>query len=253
LRRVSRRALLRALAGWSVAAALPAGASRLQAAGMGARGTPGVLGPDAHSALLIVDVQNCFVRGGSLAVPHGEDVVPIINRLAGLFSIVIATQDWHTPRHVSFASSHAGKKPFQTIELAYGRQVLWPDHCVMGTDDAQLVHGLDTARVQLVIRKGFHQSLDSYSAFNEGDRRTATGLAGYLKERQVGRVFVCGLATDFCVSWTALDARKAGFDTTVIEDACRGIDLDGSLAAAWESMAAAGVHRIRSADLGIFS
>jgi nicotinamidase/pyrazinamidase len=248
----SRRALLRALAGWSVAS-LVSGVSRLQAAGTGAVGRRGIFKPDAHGALLIVDVQNCFVRGGSLAVPHGEDVVPVINRLAGLFATVVATQDWHTPGHVSFAGSHLGKKPFETIELAYGTQVLWPDHCVMGTDDAQFVHGLDTSKAQLVIRKGFHQGVDSYSAFDEADHRTTTGLAGYLKERRVRRVFVCGLATDFCVAWTALDARKAGFDTAVIEDACRGIDLNGSLAAAWESMTAAGVHRIRSTDLGIFS
>jgi nicotinamidase/pyrazinamidase len=251
--RSSRRALLRALAGWSVAAALTPGVSRLQAAGTGAPGRSRALGPDAHSALLIVDVQNCFVSGGSLAVPHGEDVVPVINRLAGLFATVVATQDWHTPHHVSFASSHAGKKPYETIELAYGTQVLWPDHCVMGTDGAKLVHGLDTIKAQLVIRKGFHQGLDSYSAFVEADHRTATGLAGYLRERHIRQVFICGLATDFCVAWTALDAHSAGFDTAVIEDACRGIDLHGSLAAAWESMTAAGVHRIRSADLGIFS
>jgi nicotinamidase/pyrazinamidase len=251
--RASRRALLRALGAWSVVATLPPGVSRLRAAGTGAPGSSGALGLDAHSALIIVDVQNCFVSGGSLAVPHGEDVVPVINRLAGLFATVVATQDWHTPSHVSFASSHRGKKPFETIDLAYGAQVLWPDHCVMGTDDAQFVSGLDTIKAQLVIRKGFHQAIDSYSAFDEADHRTTTGLAGYLKERNVRRVFICGLATDFCVAWTALDARKAGFDTAVIEDACRGIDLNGSLAASWTSMAAAGVHRIRSADLGIFS
>ncbi len=250
--RASRRALLRALAGWSVLATLPPGVLSLRAAASGAPGTSGVAGLNAHSALIIVDVQNCFVSGGSLAVPHGEDVVPVINRLAGLFATVVATQDWHTPGHVSFASSHPGKKPFETIDLAYGTQVLWPDHCVMGTDDAQFVHGLDTIKAQLVIRKGFHQGVDSYSAFDEADHRTTTGLAGYLKERHVRRVFVCGLATDFCVAWTALDARMAGFDTAVIEDACRGIDLNGSLAASWRSMTAAGVHRIRSADLGIF-
>ena len=248
----SRRALLRALAGWSLVATLPPSISRPRAAGSDAPGNLGASGLDVHSALIIVDVQNCFVSGGSLAVPHGEDVVPVINRLAGLFATVVATQDWHTPRHVSFASSHPGKKPFETIDLAYGTQVLWPDHCVMGTDDAQFVHGLDTMKAQLVIRKGFHRAVDSYSAFDEADHRTATGLAGYLRERHVRRVFICGLATDFCVAWTALDARKAGFDTAVIEDACRGIDLNGSLAASWTSMTAAGVHRIRSSDFGIF-
>ena len=237
IRAGSRRALLRALAGLSVTLALPRAAGSRAAAG-------------ADSALLIVDVQNCFVAGGTLAVPHGAEVVPVINRIAARFTTVVATQDWHTPGHVSFASSHPGRKPYETLELPYGRQVLWPDHCVMGTEDARLVEGLDAARAQLVIRKGFHPDIDSYSAFDEADHRTATGLAGYLKERGVRRVFVCGLATDFCVAWTALDARRAGFDTTVIEDATRGIDLDGSLAAAWTSMAAAGVHRIQSADLG---
>ena len=243
----SRRALIRALAGWGLVSALEASVSRPRAAASGGSV------PDVQSALVIVDVQNCFVSGGSLAVPHGEDVVPVINRLAGSFATVVATQDWHTPGHISFASSHPGKKPFETIDLAYGTQVLWPDHCVMGTDDAQLVRGLDAAKLQLVIRKGFHQNLDSYSAFAEADRGTATGLAGYLKERHIRRVFVCGLATDFCVAWTALDARNMGFETAVIEDACRGIDLNGSLDAAWASMKSAGVHRIRSADLRAFS
>jgi nicotinamidase/pyrazinamidase len=207
--------------------------------------------PDAHSALIIVDVQTCFVAGGSLPVPHGEEVIPLINRIAGAFATVVATQDWHSVDHVSFASSHPGRKPFDSIDLAYGRQVLWPDHCVMGTEDAQFARGLDTASAQLIIRKGFHRDIDSYSAFLEADRRTTTGLAGYLRARQVRRVYVCGLATDFCVAWTALDARRAGFDAAVIEDASRGIDLNGSLDAAWKSMSAAGVHRISSAQLGI--
>ncbi len=205
--------------------------------------------PDAHTALIVVDVQNCFVSGGTLAVPHGEDVVPVINRLVDAFDIVVATQDWHTPGHVSFASAHPGKKPFESIDLAYGKQVLWPDHCVMGTDDARLVPALDATKTQLLIRKGFHRELDSYSAFDEADHRTGTGLAGYLRERRVHRVFVCGLATDYCVAWTALDARNAGFDTAVIEDACRAIDLNGSLAVAWQRMAAAGVLRVTSADI----
>jgi len=234
----TRRALLQALAGCVLAAALPASRGRARATG-----------PDAHSALIIVDVQNCFVKGGTLAVPHGEEVVPVINRLAALFPVVVATQDWHTPGHVSFASSHPGRKPYETVELAYGKQVLWPDHCVRGTEDAQLAAGLDTRGAQVVIRKGFHQDMDSYSAFIEADHRTATGLAGYLRERRVRSVYVCGLATDFCVAWTALDARKLGFATSVIEDACRGIDLHGSLDAAWLSMGAAGVHRMRSRDI----
>jgi len=243
--RYSRRAVLGSLAGMGFAAALTPCIARAR--------TAGPWQPDRHGALIIVDVQNCFVAGGSLPVTHGEDVVPLINRLATVFSTVVATQDWHTVGHVSFAASHAGMKPFDSIELSYGRQVLWPDHCIMGTEDAQLVPGLDAARVQLVIRKGFHQELDSYSAFREADHRTSTGLAGYLRERQVRRVFVCGLATDFCVAWTALDARKEGFETAVIEDACRGIDLNGSLDAAWRSMTEAGVHRIRSTDVGVFS
>lgn len=208
--------------------------------------------PDGHSALIIVDVQNCFVSGGSLAVAHGEEVIPLINRIAGAFATVVATQDWHSPGHVSFASSHPGTRPFDTLELAYGRQVLWPDHCIGGTADAQFASGLDTSSAQVVIRKGFHRDIDSYSAFLEADRQTATGLAGYLRERRIRRVYVCGLATDFCVAWTALDARKSGFDVAVIEDACRGIDLNGSLDAAWRSMSDAGVHRISSAQLGIF-
>jgi nicotinamidase/pyrazinamidase len=199
--------------------------------------------------LIVVDVQNCFVTGGSLAVAHGEDVVPVINRLAAHFDNVIMTQDWHPRGHVSFASSHPGKKPFETVTLAYGEQVLWPDHCIGGTADADLYKDLDIAKAQMVVRKGFHRDIDSYSAFDEADHKTATGLAGYLRERRIRRVYICGLATDFCVAWTAMDARAAGFDTTVIEDACRAIDLNGSLAAAWKRMAADGVKRIQSADL----
>ena len=243
--RADRRSVLFALGGFGIAAALGPAPARA--------GIKGAWHPDAHSALIIVDVQNCFVAGGSLAVPHGEDVVPLINRIAASFATVVATQDWHTPGHVSFASSHTGARPFDTIDLAYGRQVLWPDHCVMGTDDARFAPGLDTSSAQLVIRKGFHRDIDSYSAFLEADRHTTTGLAGYLQAREVRRVYVCGLATDFCVAWTALDARRAGFETAVIEDASRGIDLNGSLDAAWKSMTAAGVHRIRSADLAISS
>ncbi len=242
-KRPSRRAVLGSLARLGVAFMLAPAASLVRA-------QPSWR-PDAHSALIIVDVQNCFVAGGSLAVPHGEEVVPVINRIAGAFSVVVATQDWHTPQHVSFAGSHPGSRPFETIDLPYGRQVLWPAHCVMDTADAEFAPGLDTGRAQLVIRKGFHPDIDSYSAFLEADHRSATGLSGYLKERAVRRVFVCGLATDFCVAWTALDARKAGFDTAVIEDASRGIDLNGSLDAAWKRMTDAGVHRIRSSQLGI--
>jgi len=201
------------------------------------------------SVLIVVDVQNCFLPGGSLAVKDGDKVVPVINRLAKNFANVVMTQDWHTAGHVSFASSHAGKKPFETVDLAYGKQVLWPDHCVQGSDGASLSKDLSIPHAQLVIRKGFHKDVDSYSAFTEADGKTSTGLAGYLKARKMKRVFVTGLATDFCVAWTATDARKAGFETYVIEDACRGIDTQGSLAKAWKDMAKAGVKRIQSADV----
>lgn len=197
----------------------------------------------SNACLVVVDVQNDFIPGGALAVPQGDEVVPEINRLAARFDDVILTQDWHPRGHASFASSHPGKKPFETIELPYGSQVLWPDHCVQGTAGAAFHPDLNLAKAQLVIRKGHHRDIDSYSAFLEADRETTTGLAGYLKERGFRKLYVCGLATDFCVAWTALDARAAGFDTTVIEDACRAIDLDGSLARAWTEMAAAGVKR----------
>ncbi|GIQ75985.1 bifunctional nicotinamidase/pyrazinamidase [Bradyrhizobium sp. RD5-C2] len=205
--------------------------------------------PDDGSALLVIDVQNCFLPGGSLAVKDGEQVVPVINKIAKSFANVVMTQDWHTPGHVSFASVHAGKKPFETVDLAYGKQVLWPDHCVQGTDGASLSKELAIPQAELIIRKGFHKDVDSYSAFTEADGKTTTGLAAYLKARNVERVFVAGLATDFCVAWTALDARKAGFETYVVEDACRGIDTQGSLAKAWTDMDKAGVKRIQSSDI----
>src|SRR5246500_3901209 len=207
--------------------------------------------PDDTSALLVIDVQNCFLPGGSLAVKDGEQVIPVINRMAKSFANVVMTQDWHTPGHISFASTHAGKKPFETIDLPYGKQVLWPDHCVQGTDGASLSKDLSIPQAELVIRKGFHKDVDSYSAFLEADGKTSTGLAGYLKGRKIKRVFVAGLATDFCVAWTALDARKAGFEVYVVEDACRGIDTQGSLAKAWADMAKAGVKRIQSADIAV--
>ena len=209
----------------------------------------GKIKPGASAALIVVDVQNCFVDGGTLPVKGGAEVVAVINKLAGAFENIVVTQDWHTPGHASFASAHAGKKPFETIKLAYGTQVLWPDHCVQGTDDAALLKDLKLPTAQLIVRKGFHKDVDSYSAFQEADRKTGTGLKGYLKERGIKTVFVTGLATDFCVAWTAMDARKAGLRTYVIEDATRAIDLNGSLAAAWKDMAARGVQRIQSADI----
>jgi nicotinamidase/pyrazinamidase len=204
---------------------------------------------DDASALLVIDVQNCFLPGGSLAVKDGEQVVPVINRIAKGFTNVVMTQDWHTAGHISFASVHAGKKPFEIIDLPYGKQVLWPDHCVQGTDGAALSKDLSIPQAALVIRKGYHKDVDSYSAFTEADGKTTTGLAAYLKARNLERLFVAGLATDFCVAWTALDARKAGFEAYVIEDACRGIDTQGSLAKAWADMAKAGVKRIQSSDI----
>jgi nicotinamidase/pyrazinamidase len=200
--------------------------------------------------LIVVDVQNDFMPGGALAVPRGDEVVPVINRLAARFENVVLTQDWHPRAQVSFASSHPGKKPFETIRLPYGEQVLWPDHCVQGTPGAAFHAVLAVPHAQLVVRKGYHQDVDSYSAFLEADRKTSTGLAGYLRERGLTRLFFCGLATDFCVAWSALDARAAGFEATVIEDACRAIDLEGSLAKAWSDMAAAGVRRVASDPLG---
>ncbi|TFF21631.1 bifunctional nicotinamidase/pyrazinamidase [Jiella endophytica] len=202
----------------------------------------------AGDALIIVDVQNDFCAGGALAVPDGDAVVPIVNRLARRFPVVTLTQDWHTPGHISFATSH-DRQPFETIELAYGTQVLWPDHCVMGSEGAGFHPDLVVPTAQMVVRKGFHPEVDSYSAFLEADHETRTGLAGYLRERGVGRIFVCGLATDFCVGWTAMDGRKAGFEVAVIEDACRAIDLDGSLGRAWDSMAGLGVTRLSSTDI----
>lgn len=207
--------------------------------------------PDDTSALLVIDVQNCFLPGGSLAVKDGDQVVPVINRIAKGFANVVMTQDWHTEGHVSFASAHPGKKPFEVIDLPYGKQVLWPDHCVQGTDGALLSKDVAIPQAELVIRKGFHKDVDSYSAFTEADGKTTTGLEAYLKARKLKRLFVAGLATDFCVAWTALDARKAGFETYVVEDACRGIDTQGSLAKAWADMAKAGVKRIQSADIAV--
>jgi nicotinamidase/pyrazinamidase len=203
------------------------------------------------SVLIVVDMQNCFLPGGSLAVKDGEQVIPIINSLAKSFANVVLTQDWHTPGHISFASVHEGKKPFEMIKLPYGEQVLWPDHCVQGTQGAAISADISIPQAALVVRKGFHKDIDSYSAFYEADHKTPTGLAGYLKQRGLNTVFVTGLATDFCVGWTAIDARRSGFATYVIEDACRGIDVQGSLAKAWTAMAQVGVNRIKSSDIAV--
>ncbi len=204
---------------------------------------------DPNTCLLVVDVQYGFMPGGGLPVAGGDAIVPVINRIASRFANAVLTQDWHPADHVSFAANHPGRQPFETLALPYGEQVLWPMHCVQGTRDAALHDDLRVPQAQLVIRKGFHKNVDSYSAFVEADRRTSTGLAAYLKARGITRLYLCGLATDYCVAWSALDARAAGFEATVIEDACRAIDLDGSLARAWADMAAAGVQRCTAAQL----
>ncbi|MBN3767044.1 bifunctional nicotinamidase/pyrazinamidase [Burkholderia sp. Ac-20365] len=204
---------------------------------------------DASEVLLVVDVQNDFMPNGALAVARGDEIVPLVNQLARRFSHVVLTQDWHPPSHVSFAANHAGRQPFEMMTLPYGEQVLWPTHCVQNTAGAALHAGLDIAHARAVIRKGHHANVDSYSAFLEADRTTPTGLAGYLRDTGVTRVWCCGLATDYCVAWSALDARAAGFEVAVIEDATRAIDLNGSLDNAWREMRAAGVERVQSADL----
>ena len=210
----------------------------------------GDLTPGAGDVLVIVDVQNDFCPGGALAVPDGDSVVPVINRIAPAFAQVVLTQDWHPPGHQSFASSHPGRQPFETIEAAYGPQTLWPDHCVQDTPGAAFHADLETVRAEMIIRKGYRAEIDSYSAFFENDRKTATGLRGYLRERGLGRAFLCGLAGDYCVAYSAIDAAKDGLEVIVIEDACRAIDLDGSLATAREAMTQAGVRFIDSSALG---
>jgi nicotinamidase/pyrazinamidase len=190
--------------------------------------------------LLIVDLQNDFCSRGALAVPGGDEVVPLANRIAQGFAHVVLTQDWHPAGHASFASSHPGKKPNDVVIAPYGEQVLWPDHCVQGTWGAAFHPGLDVTRAELIVRKGFRKGIDSYSAFFENDRKTATGLGGYLRERGFKRIVVAGLAFDFCVRWSAEDARCLGFEVIVLEDACRSIDIAGSAAAARAALAAVG-------------
>ena len=203
----------------------------------------------ADDALIVVDLQVDFLPGGSLAVNGGDEIVAPIEALAKRFANLLLTQDWHTPGHISFASAHQGRKAFERIELDYGPQVLWPDHCVMGTPGARIVSEPLLERAQLVLRKGYHHEVDSYSGFREADRKTHTGLAGYLRERGLQRLFVVGLATDFCVNWTALDATSNGFETLVVEDLTRAIDTDGSLAQAYAEMDSAGVRRIGASDI----
>ena len=202
----------------------------------------------ADDALIVVDIQYDFLPGGSLAVTGGNEIIEPINALALRFRNVIQTQDWHPAGHISFASSHEGMSPFQVVELPYGPQVLWPDHCVIGSKGAEFSVALDIPHVQTIIRKGYRETIDSYSGFKENDHHTLTGLAGYLDERGFKRLYICGLATDYCVAWTAQDGIAAGFETVVIEDATRAIDNDGSLAAAWKRMNEMGVGRAQIAD-----
>jgi nicotinamidase/pyrazinamidase len=204
------------------------------------------LGDDV--VLIIVDAQNDFCPSGALAVPRGDEIIPIINSLAARFRNVVLTQDWHPRGHSSFASSHPGKNPFETVAASYGPQVLWPDHCVQGTPGAEFHPALSAPHAALVLRKGFRRAIDSYSAFYENDRNTPTGLTGYLRQRGLSRLFLAGLAFDFCVRYSAEDARREGFDCFVIEDACRGIDLDGSVAATRASLSALGVPCIHASQ-----
>jgi nicotinamidase/pyrazinamidase len=242
MRWVQRRELIFGFVSVTLAQAIFARAGTVKAADK--------IRPSASSALIVVDVQNCFLPGGSLAVKEGDQVIPVINRIAKGFENVVMTQDWHTPHHMSFASAH-GKKPFETIKVAYGDQVMWPDHCVQNTEDAEIAKGINIPQANLIIRKGFRKDVDGYSAFLEADKKTHSGLASYFKERGIDTVFIAGLATDFCVAWTAVDSRHAGFTTYVVEDACRAIDVNGSLAKAWADMTEAGVKKIQSSDLAV--
>ena len=204
-----------------------------------------------QDVLLVVDVQNDFCPEGRLAVPRGHEIVTLVNALAARFRHVVLTQDWHPPGHLSFASAHPGRKPYETIEVSYGPQILWPDHCVQGTPGAEFRRDLQIPHAQLVLRKGYHRDIDSYSAFYENDRKTQTGLAGYLRERSLRRVFLAGLAFDFCVRYSGEDAKREGFDVVVIEDACRGIDVDGSMAATRASFKTLGIPSVAPGELAM--
>jgi nicotinamidase/pyrazinamidase len=209
----------------------------------------GTLKPTDADVLLVVDVQNDFCPGGGLSVPRGDEVVPIVNKLAARFANVVLTQDWHPRGHGSFASSYPGRKPYDVVTLSYGEQILWPDHCVQGTSGAAFHEDLAVPQAALILRKGFRREIDSYSAFFENDRTTPTGLTGYLRERGLERVFIAGLAFDFCVAYSAVDAARQGFAVVVIEDACRGIDVAGSVAATRKNFATHGIACIAAADL----
>ncbi|MFY8030417.1 MAG: bifunctional nicotinamidase/pyrazinamidase [Devosia sp.] len=207
------------------------------------------IAPRTDDMLIVVDLQYDFLPGGSLAVAGGDQIIGPINQMASKFTHVVMTQDWHPQDHISFASNHDNAEPFQIMQLPYGPQVLWPDHCVWDTRGAQFSRDVDIPHCEMIIRKGYNEVVDSYSGFQEADRRSKTGLEGYLRERNFKRLFIAGLATDFCVNWTALDARTAGFETFVVEDLTRAIDTNGSLATAWSDMTMAGVRRISSEDI----
>lgn len=202
-----------------------------------------------EDVLIVVDVQNDFCPGGALAVADGDAVIEPIHRIAPLFEHIVLTQDWHTAHHASFAVSHLDKQPYESIELDYGRQTLWPAHCVQGTPGAAFHPALDLPQAELILRKGFRPQIDSYSAFFENDRVTHTGLAGYLRERGLRRCYFAGLAYDFCVGYSALDARRLGFEAVILRDACRAIDLNGSVAQIESEFAGAGVRLLQGADL----
>ena len=210
---------------------------------------PSAISINSEDVLLAIDLQADFMPGGALAVDRGDEIVSLVNRLVRRFEHVVVTQDWHPAGHVSFASSHEGAQPFEARRLAYGDQTLWPEHCVQGTPGAALHPDLAVDRAFLILRKGMHAGIDSYSAFVEADGKTTTGLAALLRARGIKRVFACGLATDYCVAYSALDARAAGFEAFVIEDACRAIDANNSLDVAWARMNAAEVWRIQSREL----
>jgi nicotinamidase/pyrazinamidase len=203
----------------------------------------------SNDILLVIDVQNDFCPGGALAVTDGDAVIEPIHRAAQHFQHILLTQDWHTPNHNSFASAHPGKKPFQQIELSYGPQTLWPDHCVQGTRGADFHPSLQLTRAELILRKGFRREIDSYSAFFENDRTTPTGLAGYFRERGLTRVFLAGLAYDYCVGYSALDARRLGLPAIILRDACRAIDLNGSVSAIEQEFASSGVSLLSTQEL----
>jgi nicotinamidase/pyrazinamidase len=204
---------------------------------------------DEHDVLLVIDVQNDFCPSGALPVPRGDEVIAAIRRIAPDFEHIVLTQDWHPSNHFSFAASHPGKQPYDSIQLSYGTQTLWPSHCVQGTHGAEFHPTLELTRAELILRKGFRPQIDSYSAFFENDHAAPTGLAGYLKERGLSRVFLAGLAYDYCVGYSALDARRLGLPAFVLRDACRAIDLNGSVAAIEGEFAKAGVALIDSSEL----